>query len=356
MVTSSVSDSIRPVLAWGTGFRLLRDRSCALLIGSNTLASAGTGMLLLLQGWLAVSWGHSPLFLGVFAAARLVPKIVLTVPAGIICDRIPRRNVLFAARLGYAISSLIPLLGLFAPLPVAWLLAGACLAGGLHAFDLSSARATLGDTIDRDDMYTAVALNRFGHQVSALMGPATAFLLISGGGTALALTVTATLLAGSAVLILPLPAIAHVVDGVRIGGAGGGLYRYLKESPAALLLLAAGIVPTFIDKGVALLLPSLSGGGGGTVSMALMAPEIGALLMVSVLAVAPLRFGAKALVSLAVLYLLLLSAASVRVQTAEALVIALGLAGMASAAIATSTHARLQRLVPAEMRGRVFAV
>lgn len=313
-------------------------------------------MLLLLQGWLAVSWGHTPLFLGVFAAARLIPKIALTVPAGIICDRFPRRNVLFTARLGYAISSLIPLLGLFAPLPVAWLLAGVILAGGLHAFDLSSARATLGDTIDRDDMYAAVAVNRLGHQMAALIGPAAAFLLISSAGTAVALTMSAALLTSSAVLILPLPSFVHAVDGVRIGTAGGGLYRYLKGSPTALMLLMAGIVPAFIDKGVALLLPSLSEGGSGTVSMALIAPELGALLMVSALALAPFRFGAKALVGVAALYILLLCAAAVRVQTAEALVIALGLAGMASAAVATSTHATLQRLVPAEMRGRVFAV
>jgi hypothetical protein len=316
----------------------------------------GTGMLLLLQGWLAVSWGHSPLFLGVFAAARLIPKFVFTMPAGIICDRIPRRDVLFASRLGYSISAVIPLFGFFAPLLTAWLFAGVILAGALHAFDLSSARATFGDTIERDDMYAAVALNRVGYQLTALLGPPAAFLLITGSGSAIALSASAVLLAGSAVLILPLPAIVHAIDGVRTGTGATGLLGYLKSSPATVLLLVGGIVPTFIDKGVALLLPSLSDAGGGSVSMALVAPEVGALLAVGVLAVAPLRISAEAIVAFGLLYVLLLCTATVRVDAIDVLVISLGLAGMASAIISTTTHAALQRLVPAEMRGRVFAV
>lgn len=354
--TRSTDSPDMPARAWWRGFHLLRERSCALLVGSNMLASMGTGMLLLLQGWLAVSWGHSPLFLGVFAAARLVPKFIFTVPAGIVCDRISRRNVLFAARLGYAISAVVPLAGFLAPMPTAWLFAGVILAGALHAFDLSSARAAFGDMIDRDDMYAAVALNRTGYQLTALLAPPAAFLLITGSGSAIALSVSAALLAGSAFLILPLPHIVHAVDGVRTGTAATGLLRYLKGSPAAVLLLIGGIVPTFIDKGVALLLPSLSDAGGGSVSMALIAPEAGALLAVAVLAMAPLRISARALVAFGVLYALLLGTATVRVETIDILVISLGLAGMASAIISTTTHATLQRLVPAEMRGRVFAV
>jgi hypothetical protein len=210
--------------------------------------------------------------------------------------------------------------------------------------------------IDRDDMYAAVALNRAGYQMTALLGPPAAFLLITGSGSAIALCASAVLLTGSAFLILPLPAFVHAVDGVRAGTAATGLLRYLKGSPVAVLLIVGGIVPTFIDKGVALLLPSLSDAGGGSVSMALIAPEVGALLAVGVLAVAPLRISSKALVGFGLLYAFLLCTATVRVDAIDVLVISLGLAGMASAVISTTTHAALQRLVPAEMRGRVFAV
>jgi len=342
--------------SWWTGARLLKKRLSGALIGSNALASIGGGMQLLLHGWLAVAWGHNAIFLAVYAAARIGPKIALTVPAGILCDRMPRARILLISRVGYAVASLLPLVGLVAAGPIVWLLLGATLAGAIHAFDLSSARAVMGDIVAPEDMDAAVALNRAGGHVAALAGPALAFVLVSGVGSAAALAVSAVLLGASALAVLPLP---HTLDFARRRDDdedADSLVDYLRSQPAAVLLVMAGIVPTFIDKAVALLLPSVSGGGGGTVSMALVAPEVGALLAASVLAMSPVRLGVKALVVAALLYAGFISAASTHSHQMQALVIALGFAGMASAAINTSAQARLQRIVPAEMRGRVFAV
>jgi MFS family permease len=319
------------------------------------ISSLGGGMQLLLHGWLAVEWGHSPIFLAIFAAARIGPKLLLTVPAGIICDRMPRTRIMAVARTGYAVASLIPLVGLFGPLPIAWLLAGVVLAGTIHAFDLSSSRAAFGDIIERDDMHAAVAINKAASQVSSLIGPAVAFALMSYAGSGAALAVSATLLLAGALAIVPVPSIAHALTDQCEQVTTGGLFRYLRESPVAVMLILVGIVPTFTDKVVALLLPSV-GGGDGTVSMALVAPELGALVAAAVLAVAPVRLGVHALVALGFLYVGLIATASVQAGQAEALVLALAFAGMASAALNTTTHANLQRLVPAEMRGRVFAM
>lgn len=336
--------------------RLLRQRRIATLLGSNALTSIGGGMQLLLHGWLAVAWGHSPVFLLIFAAARIGPKILFTVPAGIVCDRVPRARILLIARCGYAVASLLPLVGLFGRLPIAWLLAAAALAGTIHAFDLSSARCVMGDIVEPPQMHAAVALNRAGSHVASLAGPAVAFVLISGLGSAAALAVSAAFLLAGALAVVPLPATVPLVHDRRLNAATGGLVRYLRSSPTTIILVLAGIAPAFIDKAVALLLPSVSGGGGGTVSMALIAPEVGALMAMAVLAMAPVRLGPRELVGAAVLYALFISMASTHSHQAEALVITLGLAGMASAALSATTHARLQGTVPAEMRGRVFAM
>jgi hypothetical protein len=354
MATNPIDPS--GTIAWWTGIRLLRQRLPGLLVGSNMVSSLGGGMQLLLHGWLAVAWGHSAFFLALFAVARVLPKIILTVPAGIICDRLPRTRVMAAARTGYALASLIPLVGLFGPAPIAWLMAGVVLAGAIHAFDLSSSRAAFGDIIEPDDMHAAVAVNKAASQVSSLVGPAIAFALMSYAGAGVALALSAALLLAGAVAIAPVPSIAHALSDKCEQVTTGGLFRYLRESPAAVTLILAGIVPTFTDKVVALLLPSVSGGGDGTVSMALVAPELGALLAAAILAVTPIRLGVHALVGLGALYAGLIATASVQSQQAEALVLALAFAGMASAALNTTTHARLQRIVPAEMRGRVFAM
>src|SRR4029077_19888816 len=88
------------------------------LVTSNALAAMGGRMQLLLHGWLIVAWGHSLLFLIAFAAARFLPKLVLTVPAGLICDRFPRARVLAAARLGGAAACLLPPAGYALPPPL----------------------------------------------------------------------------------------------------------------------------------------------------------------------------------------------------------------------------------------------
>lgn len=342
--------------SWWAGARLLRQRRSAALIGSNTLSSVGGGMQLLLLGWLAIEWGHSAIFLGVFAACRIGPKILLTMPAGIVCDRMPRARVLFLSRCGYAMASLVPLVGLFGPLPIAWLLVGAMIAGAIHAFDLSAGRAAMGDIIEPEEMHAAVALNRAGSHVAALIGPAVAFVLISRVGSGVALGVSAVMLGASAMAITALPLTAPLLHDRRITAATSGFVGYLRSSPLTLVLVMAGIAPAFIDKAVALLLPSVAGGGDGTVSMALIAPEAGALAAALVLAMAPVRLGLKALIAAAVLYAGFICMASLGSHEAEALVIALGFAGMASAALSATTHARLQGVVPAEMRGRVFAM
>jgi MFS family permease len=340
---------------WWAGIRLLRQRAAGALIGSNTLTSLGGGMQLLLHGWLAVAWGHSAWFLAIFAATRIVPKIVLTVPAGIVCDRVPRARLLFACRMLYAVASMLPLVGLLGPMPIVWLLLGSTLAGAVHAFDLSSGRAVLAEIIEPDEVHAAVALNRAGSHVAALAGPAVAFVLVSGAGSGAALSDSALLRAAAAVAVLPVPNRAPALCEKKMGAAAGGLFRYLRETPGVVVLVFAGIVPTFIDKAVALMLPSVAS-GHGTVSMALIAPEVGALIGAAVLALAPVRLGVPALVGAALMYAGFICIASLNSQQAGALVLALGLAGMASTAINTSAAARLMHAVPNEMRGRVFAV
>lgn len=312
-------------------------------------------MQLLLHGWLAVSWGRSPWFLAVFAASRLGPKVALTLPAGIICDRVRRTRILLGSRWLGVLASLLPLAGFAAPWPVAWVLAASALAGVAHAFDLPAGRAVLADLTPKDDLDAAVALNSAGFHVSALVGPPLASVLVAGPGRPAALMASAAVLVLAAIAAGTLPAVRPRRRPAPAASDATGLVRYLASAPAVILLLLAGSAPSVVDKAVALLLPSMTA-GSGTVSVALLAPELGALLAATLLAVAPVRLGTKALVAAAVTYAVLIGVASRSAQEAETLVAALGFAGMAKLAINATALARVQHVVPAELRGRVLAV
>ncbi len=340
---------------WWAGIELLRRPRLGALVASNAMMSLGAGMQLLLHGWLAVSWGQSLWMLGAFAASRLLPKMVLTVPAGIICDRVPGDRVLRTARAVDVAASLLPLGGFFAPLPLAWVLAASTLAGAVHAFDLPAARGALADLVEPKDLHATVALNSTGHHVAALVGPALAFGLASWPGRPAPLLVSAALLAVAALISPRLATTAREAPSPAVPDTTAAFVRYLFSTPGILLLILAGSAPGLLDRGIALALPS-AGGGGSSTSLALVAPEIGALFAALALAMSPVRLGVAAVISGTVVYALFVALASQNTHEAEVLIAALACGGMARLVVNATAQTRLQHLTPAGVRGRVMAV
>ncbi len=304
-------------------------------------------MMQLLQGWLAVQWGHSLLFLLAFGAARVLPKVALTVPAGVLCDRVSRRKVLLVCRFLNCGAALLPLAGFFMPAPMAWLMAGIVLGGGIHAFDLPSGRAVLGDVTVADNLYPVILLNNAGSHLAALVGPLLAFVL---GPWGLALSAGLMFIASVMILAMSVPAqsIAPVDSGVN------GLVRYAAAAPAISGLVLLGLAPSVLDKGVLLLIPSIAS-GAGTISLALLAPELGGLLAALLVSLKKLRYRSSTIAASALCYVGLLAFAFQFSYEPELLILGLTFAGAAKLAFNATSQVRIQETVPAELRGRVFA-
>lgn len=354
MYDLTAPDNSNGQVRWWAGLELLRRPRIGALIASNAMMSLGGGMQLLLHGWLAVSWGGSLWMLAAFTASRLVPKILFTVPAGIICDRVPRDRVLKISRAVDVVASLLPLAGFFAPFPLFWVLGASTLAGAIHAFDLPAGRGALADLTEPGDQHAAVALNSAGHHVATLIGPALAFLFASWPGRPAPLIISAVLL-GVAALISPRLGPNRPDADVAAGPSTTGEFvRYLVSTPAVVLLMLAAAVPGVLDRIIALALPSA--GAGSSTGLALLAPEVGALCAAMALAMSPIRLGVAAVIAGSVLYAAFVALASQSTREAEVLVAALAFGGMARLVVNATAQARLQHLVPAGIRGRVMAV
>ena len=305
----------------------------------------------LLQGWLAVAWGHSLIFLAVFAAARVLPKVALTVPAGIICDRIPRLRVLIACRTTNVVASLLPLLGFVLPVPMAWLIAGIALGGALHAFDMPAGRAVLGDVTVRSDLPSVVSLSHAGSHFAALVGPPLAFLL---GPTGLAVSAILFGLASILTTLLrsSMPAAEpRVAQG--LASEVGEFTAFVQDAPALASLVVLGAMPGIVDKGVVLALPSLS--STSITGLALMAPEIGAIVAALAISRLSLRLSFSAILLAILGYALLLVLALGFSYEPEVLVLGLFAAGVAKLAFNAGSQTRIQESVPPELRGRVLS-
>jgi MFS family permease len=320
------------------------------LVASNTLTALASGMQQLLQGWLAVTWGHSLLFLAVFAVLRIVPKLLLTVPAGIICDRVPRLRVLVATRVGNVFVSVLPLLGFVLPVPLAWVLVAVVLGGVLHAFDMPAGRAVLGDVTDEADLCSVISLNHGGSHLAALIGPPLAYLM---GPPGLLVAATLFLIASVLTSLLRPASTGREQCSSAISADIGEFLTFMQRAPTAATLIVLGAAPGVVDKAVALALPSLS--SGGVTGIALMAPEVGALMAAVALSIQPLRFSIGAILLTIVCYALLLGFALGFSYEPEFLIVGLFAAGIAKLTFNTGTQTRLQQTVPPGLRGRALS-
>ena len=172
------SDSIR---------QLLRNRPLAALVGASALSGAGDWIYLTALPVLVFERTHEPALVGLAAAGRLVPFFLLSMPAGVLADRVPPRTILIATEL----------LRCVAMLAIAWL----CLAGAevwtIIATTLLAAAAgtfslpALGSLVptlstDDDELGRANAIRSTLDSLAGVAAPALAGVLIVGGGLPLA--------------------------------------------------------------------------------------------------------------------------------------------------------------------------
>ena len=92
---------------WATYRELLRNRPLAKLLLGEFVSSIGDWLYLVALVVLVYRETGDPVILGIVGAARLLPYIVLSIPAGVITDRFDRRMVLLVSDLGRAVCMVV---------------------------------------------------------------------------------------------------------------------------------------------------------------------------------------------------------------------------------------------------------
>ena len=157
-------------------------------VWSGALVShLGTFLQLVAAPWLMNELTSSPLLVALVASALWLPRLVLTVPAGVLADAFDRRAVLLAGQLFNAAS--VTVLGV-----LTWqdrvtpegLLALSLLLGMGTAVALPAYQTLLPDLVPPSLLANAVTLNSAGFNVARALGPSIAGALVAAGQTALA--------------------------------------------------------------------------------------------------------------------------------------------------------------------------
>jgi MFS family permease len=163
----------------------MRHRNYQLYFGGQLISNIGTWMQIIAQGWVVYEISHSELALGLVAFASAVPNLVIAPWAGVVVDRVSRRNLLIMTQSAAMLLAFILAALTFAHVMQEWhviVLAG--LLGAVNAFDAPARQSLVPELVGKTDLPNAIALNSMMFNSARVIGPAVAGLMLAIIGAA----------------------------------------------------------------------------------------------------------------------------------------------------------------------------
>ena len=182
--------------------RALAVRDFRLLWASEAVSVVGDQFHLIALSWLVISLTGSGLALGTVLIAVGVPRALLIVPLGVLADRRPARGLMLAAHLARGgIVGVIAVLAAVGAASIPVLAVLGVLFGAADALYMPAQQAFLPRTVGPERLPSANALLQGTLQLSAIVGPPAAGVLIAIAGTSAAFAVDAVSFAVAAVVV-----------------------------------------------------------------------------------------------------------------------------------------------------------
>jgi MFS family permease len=341
-------------------FHSLRTRNYRLYFFGQIVSLTGTWMQSVGQIWLVLKLTGSGLALGFVTALQFLPMLLIGSWGGLMADRVDKRKLLILTQSLAAVLALI--LGLLTQFDVVRLWMVYALAGSLgivQVFDMPGRQSFVIEMVGPEDVTNAVSLNAVIVNLSRVIGPAIAGILIATVGIAICFQINAgSYLAVILSLWMMRPAELRRQPPVPRGkGQLREGFKYVLSRPALRTpLLLMGVAGT-LAYNFSILLPLLTRftfhRGPGTYGA--MFSLMGAGAVLGGLAVAARRATRRLLVgsTLAFGVAVIGVAASPTLGVAMAIMVAVG---AASTGFIANSNSLLQLGSSPEMRGRVMAL
>jgi len=349
---------------------LLRKRDYALLWGGATVSALGDGMSFVALVWLIIERGGSAADVGWLSAIYTAPVIIGGLAAGIVLDRFDRRRVIALDNVirGLAIAS-VPIADALGMLTTTQLFVVAAIYGLLFMTSIAGLPSLIPALVGEDDLTTANAMESITYGIAGLIGPAFAGVVIAVVGQTAVLAIdAATYCTFVACLVLirgggrPAPVDPADVDpAVPVAGAGiGPAVRFVLGAPAivatTLMYMCLNVSGGILTVLVPIYARDVLGGGPTTYGLLLSVLTGGELLGLLVIGAIRWRWplgrsiAAAAFISGVILGLLLLRPGFLLTAAI------LGASGFVESSLTPWAQTIRMRLIPAHLRGRVFAL
>jgi MFS family permease len=358
-VTAALLDAKRRTFA-----SLRKHRNYRLFFTGQVVSVTGTWMQNIATAWLLLHLTGSPLAVGVLALCQFLPFTLLSLPAGVLLDRIdPRRTVIAtqALSLVFAVAlAAVTLGGVVEPWHLYLL---AVLRGTVLVVDNPGRQALTFQLVGRDELPNAVALNSSLFNGARVIGPALGGVVVAtaGAGACFALNAASFLAVLVSLVRIRRDELFPLEREDDAPGLVGGVREavaYVRRTPAVAVVLGTVFVVSVFAFNFNVLLPvlakeTLAAGPGafGILSACFGAGALaGALAAASFAKASPVVFlagtGAFGLGELALAPLGSLVGASILLVGT----------GAAFTIWTSNANATLQLRAPGRLRGRVLAL
>lgn len=167
-------------------FPALRHRNFRLFWFGQMISLIGTWMQNIGQDWLVLKLTNSAFLLGVVSALQFLPMLFLSLFAGVVIDRFPKRKILIFTQTSLMVTALA--LATLTALNIInyWeILVLATIVGFINTIDNPARQSFIIDLVGKEDLMNAISLNSSIFNAARIIGPGIAGVLIGLLGYAL---------------------------------------------------------------------------------------------------------------------------------------------------------------------------
>ena len=245
-------------------FGSLRHRGYRLLWFSMLASFVGNQMNMVARGWLAFHLTGEASAIGLVMVAWGVPMAAFALIGGVVADRYNKRRTLLGTQSAQGLMGVAIAILLFADGLELWhLVASGFLQGTMFAFMGPTRQALLPLLVGPNQLGNAIALNNAAMNLTRILGPTAAGILLGVGGAAWVYVTMASAFALVVLLIWLLPdpergaehRAARAAQGSVLEEMGKGLRYVFHDNRLLAWLIALGMVPVILGFPYQMLLP-----------------------------------------------------------------------------------------------------
>src|SRR5574341_729068 len=162
-----------------SAFGAFRHRNFRLFFIGQLVSLVGTWMQQVAQAWLVLTLTNSAFYVCLVGALGALPVLLFALHAGTVADRMSKLKLIMMTQTAAMILAFI-LAGLvYAKAVTVWhIVILAALLGVVSAFDVPGRQSFFVEMVGKEDLMNAIALNSSGFNVTRVLGPAVAGILI----------------------------------------------------------------------------------------------------------------------------------------------------------------------------------